>query len=204
MPLPLAIPLVLAGLSIASGAGQIAAANSQAKVLEFERKRLGTKKPNSDVQDLVDIAKSRMNARAPGSAVAQQGIYQQQSNALAALNRNSLDSSQALSLVGALQGRGNEALSGLAVQDQQYGDSALARLQSALGLKAQDDEGVWQDRLRDYNLLAAIKGTKLQNQASGMNTIVNGLASGLSSAYGSGLFGGSSSGLYGGGSGGMW
>lgn len=198
------LPLILAGLAVAAGAGSIIAGNNQAKALEFERKRLGTKKPNSDVQDLVSLSKARLNAQSPGSALAQQGIYQQQANALSAVNRNALDSSQALSLIGSLQGRGNEALSGLAVQDQQFSDNALSRLQSALGLKAQDDEGVWQDRLRDYNLLAAIKGTKLQNQASGINTMVNGVGSGLASAYGMGMLGGNGSGVYGAGISGNW
>jgi len=190
------LPLIMAGLSLASGAAKYKAAQSQAEVLEDEQKRMGQRTSDSDVRDLVSLSKAQLNARSPGAVQAEQNIKQQQANTLAAVNRNSLDSSQALGLAGALQGRSNEALAGLSTAEDQYRRGQVGQLVQSIGMKQADDDRVWEDRFRQYQIRSSILGTKLQNQMGAMDSTINGLASaGAMYAGGGNDFGGQANGL---------
>ncbi|WP_460766495.1 hypothetical protein [Niabella terrae] len=180
--LPIAIPIVLGALSLASGAASMVNSKNQADILQDEKDRMGRRKSDSQIKDMVSLAQTQLNARAPGMAQAQQGILGSQANAVGQINRNALDSSQALAMIGALQGRTNSAISGLATQDQQYKSMALQQLQQALGLKSQDDASVWADKLREYNMQAAITGTKMANNLSAVNGVL-GTAGSIAGLY---------------------
>jgi hypothetical protein len=175
--IPLVIPIVLAAMSLASAGAKAAAAKHQAKQLDLLNKKTGEKQESADINSLVGEAKTQLHSRAPGAAAAEQGIFAQQANTMAGINRNATDATQALSLLGAIQGRGNDALVNLATLDSKHANDMLGAYQSVLGLNAQDDAQVWADKLRQYNTQASIIGTKTANQMAALDSGINGLAS---------------------------
>ena len=172
------VPLIMAGLSLASGAAKYKAAQSQAEKLKREQDQLGNREPDKDVQDMVALSKAQLKSRSPGAALAEQNIYQQQANAIAGIKRNAVDSSQVLSLAGAVQGRSNEALSGLAESEDQYRRQQTQQLMQSIGMKQADADRVWEDKFRQYQITSSILGTKLQNQMGAMDSTINGIAAG--------------------------
>ena len=170
------IPIILAGLAIAGAVAKASAAKTQADVLADEQKRIGKRTADPYIKEMAELTRTQLNGRAAGAAQAEQNIMQQQANTMASINRNALDASQVMALAGATQGRTNEALLQLATQEEKAKEGAIQRHNNSLQLKAQDDANVWADKLRDYNMTAAINGTKLQNEIGAMDSAISGVA----------------------------
>jgi hypothetical protein len=126
----------------------------------------------------------------PGAANAEQSIMGNQANTVDAINRNSQSGAQALSLITGAQGNTNEALKGLATQQEQFSYNAANNLQSVLGTFA---DNTFQGQLRKQMLAIQQKNAlglaSTQNMGSGMNDVLNGVMA-STNAGGFGKYGG--------------
>lgn len=119
------------------------------------------------------LAQTLLNARMPGASAMERNIYGNQANQLANVNRNATDSSQALALGAAAQGQTNQAFQNLGVQESQDYYNRLNNFSGAQqGVIAEGDK-VYQDKVRRFNDLAALKGAQMQNTQNAWNSLAN-------------------------------
>lgn len=128
------------------------------------------------------LAQQMFGGRAPGAAQQEQNILSNQANYNANLQRNATDSSQLLAMAAAGQGQTNAAFQDLGIQEQQNKMNMLQNLNNAYGGMAQQDLLAYQDKVRQFNDLAAIRGAQTQNRASAVNGVFNGLNSDFNDA----------------------
>jgi uncharacterized protein YukE len=126
-------------------------------------------------QEQLDSARAEKNARMPGAAQAERNIYQNQANTLANIGRNATDSSQMLALATGVQGQTNDAFGNLGVADAQNRQMNVQNLNNALGVMTNENDKVYQDKLRKYqeayNAKMALMNAGITNQANGLNQI---------------------------------
>lgn len=134
------------------------------------------------------MAQNLYNARSAGAGAAEQNILTNQANQVANVNRNAVDSSQALAIAAGLQGNTNQALSNLAVQESQDQMGKAGFVADAQNTLINEGDKVYQDTVRKYDNAVAAKSA-LQN-AGQQNTFnaVQGLGGVLTQA-GNGAFG---------------
>ena len=100
----------------------------------------------------------------------------------AQVGRNATDGSQALALAAAGQGQTDNAVqqANLGFMKNKYG--LLENLNSAYGTMIGEDDKVYGDKVRRWGDYAGIEGAKVQNRASAVNGIFNGLNSDFNDA----------------------
>lgn len=119
------------------------------------------------------LAQQLLNARMPGAAAAERNIYGAQANTLANIQRNATDASQALALAAGTQGQANQAFNQLGMQESQDYYNRLSNLTGAQqGMIAEGDK-VYQDQVRRFQDLAAIRGAQQQNRYNAWSGISN-------------------------------
>lgn len=155
----------------------------------------GNKKSNKGLEDLLRqnpsyqknpiagqrlaLAQQLLNARMPGAASLERNIFSNQANTLGQINRNATDASQALALASASQGQTNQALGQLGVQESQDYYNRLQNLTGAQQGMIEEGDKVYQDQIRRFQDLAAIRGAQNQNRQntwSGISNLGFGLA----------------------------
>lgn len=203
-------PLSMAGLGIGliGGIGSIFGNRKSNRELEKLIKQNPTYQSNPIAGQRMALAQQLLNARMPGAASQERNIYGAQANTLANVQRNATDSSQALALAAGTQGQTNQAFNQLGIQEGQDYYNRLNNLTGAQQGMIQEGDKVYQDQVRKFQDLAAIRGAQNQNRQStwqgisnlGFGTMNFGLAGGSKGMFGGGSGGGSMSG---GGAGGM-
>lgn len=201
-------PLSAIGMSagLVGGIGSIFANRKANKELERLIKQNPTYKSSPIAAQRMALAQQLLNARMPGAAAMERNIYGTQASNLANIQRNATDSSQALSLAAGTQGQTNEAFNQLGIQEGQDYYNRLNNLTGAQQGMIQEGDKVYQDQVRRFQDLAAIRGAQNQNRQSSWQGISNlgfGLASfgmatekaGMSALTG-GLSGGAGMGAY--------
>lgn len=186
------LPLIGAGLGLVGAVGNLFAAGKANRRLRQLMKSNPTYKENPVVAQRLGLAQQLLNARMPGAASMERNIYGNQANTLAQVNRNSTDSSQALAMAAGVQGQTNDAFNQLGIQEGQDYYNRLQNLGSAQEAKVAEGDKVYQDQVRRFNDLAAIRGAQAQNTSNAMSSISNmgfglmnfGLAGGAGSLFG--------------------
>lgn len=189
--LPLAA--IGAGLGLVGSIGGIFAAKKNNKMLDKLLGQNPTYQKNPIAGQRLALAQQLLNARMPGVASMERNIYGNQANTLGQINRNATDASQALSLAAATQGQTNEAFNQLGLQENQDYYNRLQNLTGAQQGMIQEGDKVYQDQVRRYQDLAAIRGAQAQNRSNIWQSISNmgqGVMNFGLSGGGAGLFGG--------------
>lgn len=138
------------------------------------------------------LAQTLLNARMPGAASAERNIYQTQANNMANVNRNATDASQALALGAASQGQSNQAFGNLATQEAQDYQRRYGNLASAQQGVINEDDKVFQDKVRQFQDRAQIMGAQNANRQNTWSSFGNlgfglmnfGLAGGMQNMFG--------------------
>lgn len=165
------------GLNLATsifGAFQGAKMLKKAKQINPERFMYGDKRllgnESPYAKQMLGLAQTQLNARNPFAAAQTRGILTNQSNAMANINRNVIDPSQALAMTSMLQGNTDEALFNQGLQEQNAYGQRLGNLQTAQGVMISEGDKVYKDRLDKYN---TDMNMKMAYENAGRQTILN-------------------------------
>lgn len=175
------------------GAGK---ANKRLKALQQQDPNYATSQAGIANQGLagqrLGLAQTLLNSKMPGSSTIERGIYGNQANQFANINRNATDSSQALALGAATQGQTNSAFNQLGVENSQNYQQNLQNLNSAEQGSMNENDKVFADQQRRFGDQAQIQGQINQNNQNVWGSIADGgfsLANaGMNGGF-SGLFG---------------
>lgn len=119
------------------------------------------------------LAKTLLNSRMPGSATIERGIYGNQANTFANIDRNATDSSQALSLAGGVQGQTNQAFEQEGLDQNNYYQNNLKNLTGAEEGMINEGDKVYQDKVRRFGDKAQIQGAMNANRQNTWSSIEN-------------------------------
>lgn len=168
-------PLSALGLvgGIVGGVGGLFGNRKSNRRLEDLIKQNPTYKQNPVAGQRLALAQQLLNARMPGAASLERNIFSNQANALGQINRNATDASQALALASASQGQTNQAFNQLGIQESQDYYNRLQNLTGAQQGMIEEGDKVYQDQVRKFQDLAAIRGAQNQNRQNTWQGISN-------------------------------
>lgn len=128
-------------------------------------------------QKMYGQAQMLLNSRQPGMAAAEQNIMGSQANAMGSVERNATSGSQALAMLGGIQGNTDNAFQGLQQQEGQWKLNALNNYNQASNAMVNEGDKVYQSdlqkRLEAINEKNALRGSGTQNIGNGANDITN-------------------------------
>lgn len=101
-------------------------------------------------QNTLGLAQTLLNSRIAGAAGRERNILGNQANAMAGVNRNVTDASQAAALAAGLQGGSNQAFSDLQMQEGQDYYNKLNNLNQANQGMTQEHKDMFDDEVRRW------------------------------------------------------
>lgn len=163
------MPLPLIGLAIGA-AGAIGKMFGRRKA-NREMKRLLAKDPqyaeNPLARQRMGLAATLLNARSPGSMIAERNIYSNQANQISNINRSATSSNEALLAGAGTQGTTNQAFDRLAQEEAADYQRRYGNLEKAQEGVIREGYKVFSDKVRRFGNEAQIKG---KIQANNQNT----------------------------------
>lgn len=160
-------------LGLAGGIGSMFANRRANRELDKLLKQNPVYQANPIASQRLGLAQSLLNARMPGAASVERNIYGAQANQLANINQNATDASQALALASAVQGQTNNAFQNLGIQEAQQFQQRYNNLSNAQEGMINEGDKAYQDQIRRFQDLAAIRGAQAQNRQANWATISN-------------------------------
>lgn len=191
MPIPLLLAAAPAiGSGIFGAAKGVQALNQSRRIRpEFfaygDSRLQGNESPYA--KQMLGLAQTQLNARNPFAAAQTRGILGSQANAMANVQRNVTDPSQALAMTAAIQANTDQAIFNQGLQEQQLYQQRLGNLVNAQQTMIQEGDKVYQDRLRKFMMDQERKDSL---QQAGTQTLINAGSSLGSSLLGLGKAGG--------------
>lgn len=161
------------GVGLIGGIGSIFGNRKSNRELEKLIKQNPTYQSNPIASQRMALAQQLLNARMPGAASMERNIYGNQANTIAQINRNATDSSQALALSAGTQGQTNQAFNQLGMQEGQDYYNRLNNLTGAQQGMIQEGDKVYQDQVRQFQDLAAIRGAQNNNRQAAWSGVSN-------------------------------
>lgn len=126
---------------------------------------------------MLEQANILLNSRQPGAAAAGQNILGSQANAIGATERNATSGSQALAMLGGIQGNTDNAFQGLADQEANWKLNALNNFNNASGTMINEGDKMYQSelqkRMEAINEKNSLRGAGTQNLGGGLNDLQN-------------------------------
>jgi len=119
--------------------------------------------------------KQAYSGRMPGATQAENNIYTQNANFNDTVGRNATDASQAIAAAAAGQGQTDQQLQDLSTKEAQSKYGLLDNLNSAYGANIAEGDKVYNDNVRRYGDLVAIRGAQQKNRQNAVNGVFNGL-----------------------------
>lgn len=181
--MPQAIPAAIgAGVGLA---GAIGGAIQKGKVAKQQMKMANAINPifnqyqtSEYAQKRLGMAQGMFNARMAGASDLERNIANTGANALANINRNASDSSQALAAAAGAQGQTNEALGNLQIAEKQNKYDLLRNLNEAYDTMTAEKSKEYQSMFDKYGMDVSQKnslmGASWQNKAGMWNDIASG------------------------------
>ena len=181
MPIPLAIPAIVAGIGafgkFFSGAKQV----KESKKINPIWQQYQT---NPFAKKQLETAQQMFGGRMAGAPQLQQNIFSSQANQLDNVSRNATDSSQALELGAASQGQTNQSLADLQIQEAQNKQMTLGNLNQAYGTMIGEGDKTYESLLQKYQMDAQRKDALRSSGAQNKYGAFSDLASMGFQAYG--------------------
>lgn len=191
MPIPLLLAAAPAIASSVFGAVKGIQSLNEAKRIKPQEYAYGDERllgnESKYAKQMLGLAQTQLNARDPFAAAQQRGILGSQSNAMAGAQRAITDPSQALAMVGAIQGNTNQALFQQGLAERQGYQQRLGNLTGAQGVMIQEGDKVYQDKMQKFLRDTARKDAL---QQAGTQSLINAGTSLSSSLLGMGKAGG--------------
>ena len=161
------LPLIGAAIGVAGAIGKMFGRGKANR----EMKRLLAKDPkyveNPLARQRMGLASTLLNARAPGSIIAERNIYANQANQMSNINRSATSSNEALLGGMATQGSTNEAFDRLSEREDMDYQRRYGNLENAQEGVIREGDKVFNDNVRRFGNEAQIKG---QINANNQNT----------------------------------
>lgn len=176
------------GLGLIGAVGKLFARGAANRKLRQLQKEDPAYVQNPLAAQRLGLAKTLLNARAPGAAAAEQNIATNQANTISKAERGATDSSQLLSLTGDVQGTTNNAYGQLENNETQDYQRRFQNYTGAEENQINEDNKVFQDSVRRFGDKAQIQGAQSENNTNGWMDISN-LGFGLADLSANGGFG---------------
>lgn len=128
---------------------------------------------NPIVKQRLELAKTLLNARAPGAAAAQNNIYSAGANAYGNVERTATDSSTALSMGAGILGQTDQAFQDL---QQKEAEDYQRRLQDFIAAQegvVREGDKVFQAKTGNFQDKVAIQGAQTANTANTWQSLSN-------------------------------
>lgn len=192
-------PLSLAslGIGLIGGIGQMFGRGKANRELGKLMNQNPQYQENPIAKQRLGLATTLLNARMPGSANMERGIFQNQANAVANINQNATDSSQAISAAMGAQAQTNNQLNQLGLEETQDYQRRLGNLNNAQEGMIREGDKAFDDKIRRFSDAVQMKGAQQQNRMDNWQSLSNmgyGLADfGMAGGF-NGLFGKKSAG----------
>lgn len=191
MPLPLAIPLAV---GIGGAIGKMFGRGKANRRMDALLKEDPKYKANPLAQERLNLTRTLLNARMPGSAQLERNIFTNQANATSNVMKNATDSSQALALASGIYGNTANQLTDLGVMEAQDYSRRQNDLFGAQEGMINEQDKVYQDELRRYQNKFDVEGAKNQNRQNNWGDVSNlgfsmanfGLSGGFDKIFGGG------------------
>jgi hypothetical protein len=191
MPIPLLLAAAPAIASSLFGAAKGIQAMNQSRKIKPEYFAYGDSRLQGNespyAKQMLGLAQTQLNARNPYAAAQQRGILGSQANAMAGMQRNVTDPSQALAMTAALQANTDQAMYNQGLQEQQQYQQRLGNLAGAQQVMIQEGDKVYKDRMNKFMMDQERKDAL---QQAGSQSIISAGSSLSSSLLGLGKAGG--------------
>ena len=151
------------GLGLVGSIGKMFGNAKANKTLGQLKGQIPTYQTSPYASQRLNLANTMLNAKMPGSSTIEQGIYGNQANQMANINRNATDSSQALALGAAAQGTTNQAFAQEGLDQNQYHQQAINNLTGAQEGMINEGDKRYQSQQNKFGDLAQIEGAQNQN-----------------------------------------
>jgi len=149
--IPIAIPIIAAGLAAAGGAASASGGSGGYKPYSqrWTSERLNQLLTEDPIygKDTLGLAKTLLNSRMTGAAAMERNIYGTQANTIANINHNATDSSQAIAAAAGVQGQTNENFGQMQLLEGQDYNNKLSYLTDEEGKVHDDNVRRWQDQV---------------------------------------------------------
>jgi hypothetical protein len=171
--MPITIAAVGAGLGLIGGVGK----GIQRGKANRELKRLMGSMPQYKENPLfaqrLNLAQTLLNARMPGAAAAERNIYQTQANQMANVQRGATSGSDVLLAGAGAAGQAGQAFDQLAQAEMADYQRRYGNLAQAQDAQAAEQQRLFEDQLRRYQMQTQLQGAIQQNRAATWGDISN-------------------------------
>lgn len=130
-------------------------------------------KENPLVAQQLAMTQALLNARMPGATAAEKNIYQTQANQIAAAERAATDPNQLLLAGAGATGTANQAFNQLGQLESQDYQRRYANLAAAQNAQVAEQQRVYEDQLRRYQMMAQLQGAQNENLQNTWGDISN-------------------------------
>ena len=128
---------------------------------------------NPLVAQRLGLANTLLNARSPAAAIAEQNIYNNQATTIAKAQRGATDASQLLLTGNTIQDNTNDAFNNLESQEAEDYQRRYQNQVAAQGAAIEEQDKVFQDKVRRFNDKFQIEGAQVANNANSWGDLSN-------------------------------
>lgn len=175
---------ITAGLGAIGSVANMIAGNRQQKKNMRDINALGVYQENPYASRELAFAQNLYNGRMGGASIQEQNILANQANAMASVQNNATDASQALAIAAGLQGQTNNSFANLAAQEAMDKMNRAGLLTGAYRTMINEGDKVWQDKVRQLQQKIGVRAVGTQNTSNA----INGMVGSIGFAGNAGLF----------------
>ena len=165
--------LLAAGASLASVIGKAFSRKKANKEMGNLMQKDPAYTENPIARQRLGLATTLLNARAPGSAAVERGIYTNQANLLGRLDKTATDASQALAMASGIGGNTNKAFEQLGIDEARDYERRYGNLVNAQQGVIDEQDKVFGDQVRRFGNEVQFKGAQAANRANTWEDIGN-------------------------------
>jgi hypothetical protein len=172
MPLPLVLGAAGAAAGIAKGIFGIVQGSKMLKEAKKINPFYEKYQTSQAAKSLAGMAQTNLNAVNPSFNMQQRSIQGAQANAMAGVNRNVTDSSQALAMAAGIQGQSDSASANLGMQMDAAKQQNMQNYMQAQNVLLGEDRMKYQDMMNKYQMDLSQKNAL---RSAGQQAVVGGI-----------------------------
>ena len=168
------MPIIVgAGIGLVGGVGKMFQRGRANKELKNLMNTMPQYKENPLFAQRLGLAQTLLNARMPGAAAAERNIYQTQANQMANVQRGATSGSDVLLGGAGAAGQAGQAFNQLGQAEAADYQRRYGNLASAQDAQAQEQQRLFEDQLRRYQMQTQLQGAIQENRAATWGDIGN-------------------------------
>jgi hypothetical protein len=161
------------GLGLAGSVGKGIQRSKANKELKNLMNTMPQYKENPLFAQRLGLAQQLLNARMPGAAAAERNIYQTQANQMANVQRGATSGSDVLLGGAGAAGQAGQAFNQLGQMEAADYQRRYGNLASAQDAQAQEQQRLFEDQLRRYQMQTQLQGAIQENRAATWGDVAN-------------------------------